>query len=424
MKYSLNINSAIGKDGLTPGMYPVIVYQLIRQYSNENNKISTDDILDTLAEYWKGDSNKASSKTNLQKTLKRNIEPLLYFDCNIHAEYKDGTAFCLDNGESIGKIKYLWYEQELSPTDLQLLSDAVVYSKHLSKQNGLEILEKLMKAAGQPSSAHSEWFKNILQDVDDLSVPLSGDLYHNLEYVNYAIQDKICLSFDYTFSGPKNKRYKVRSYTGVSPYRIVHENGIYYMVAARNPSDKRETLFREHSFSVPIIFLEIHKLDRIRVDGEHSYLAITNTVGDKKNLREIISAGYHPLTHEVIPFKFKENLILRSNSRGLDILIDHFGDRMKISKRSETDPNYAGPPPELSYTYDITIRNAAKNDWYELLILLLQYPSSEIELVHPQNLLRVVMFQMRNRLNSLGENFVINNLSEPSRPVAKPPYNK
>ena len=50
MKYNLDTNSTIGKDGLTAGMYPVVIYKLIRENSNENNKLSIDDITDTLSE--------------------------------------------------------------------------------------------------------------------------------------------------------------------------------------------------------------------------------------------------------------------------------------------------------------------------------------------------------------------------------------
>ena len=424
MKYNLDTNSIIGKDGLTAGMYPVVIYKLIRENSNENNKLSIDDITNTLSEYWKGDKNKSSSKANLQKTVKRNLEPLLYLDSKIHAEYIDGSTFYVDSGDSIGKIKYIWYDQELSLTDLQLLSDAVVYSRHLTQTSRSDILDKLMRSSGQSQKSRPKWFQDIIKDAEDISIPVPGNFYNKLDYIFDAIQNKKCLAFDYTFSGQNNKKYKVRSYSGVSPYRIVHENGIYYMVAARNPSEKRDTMFLEYEHKTPIILLEIHKLDKIHPDDEHEYLEITSTIGNNKNLQEIISAGYHPLTHEVIPFKYKENLDLRVNSRGLDVLIDHFGNRIRIFKRSEIDSTYGGNTPELSYTYDVTIRNAAKNDWYELLIILLQYPASEIELVNPQNLLRVVMFQMRNRLNRLGENFIIQDLNNPPRPVAKPPYNK
>ena len=428
MKFELNINTLSNKDSLNTGLYPVIIYQLIRQYSNENNKLEVKDIKETLAEYWQGDKEKTSSSKNIGRTLRRNMRTLLYFDSNIHTEDKDGNPIFIDfatSDEIIGKIKRVWYEQELSPTDIQLLSDAVIYSKHLSNERRIDLIKKLMHASGQPVSSNSEWFNNVLKDADDISIPVPGDLYYKLEYVNDAIQNRECLSFDYTFAGPNNAKYKVRSYKGVSPYRVIHNNGVYYLIGARNPSEKRDTLFSEYEKSTPIIIIEVHKLDKIKKAPELDYLEIQNTIGDKKTLQEIISAGYHPLTHEVIPFKFKEDIILKVNSRGLDVLIDHFGNRMQISKSSDIDSSYAGLTSELSYTYDVTIRNVANNDWYyELVPLLLQYPDTDIKLVESQNLLRIIMFKMRNRLNRLGEEFVIKNLNSPPKPVAKPPYNK
>ena len=407
MKYDLNINTSIGKDGLPPGMYPVIIYQLIRQYSNENNKLSIDDIMDTLEAYWKGDRQKPSSKTNLKKTLKRNLVPLLYFDSNIHAEYANEDPFCIDSGDSIGKIKYIWYEQELSTTDLQLLSDAIVYAKHMSNNRRLEIMEKLMHITGQAFTAKSSWLNSVLKDAMDLSVSVHEDLYHNLEYINAAIANKQCLAFDFVFSGQHGKSYKVQSYAGISPYKIFHDDGIYFMVASRNiKTDKQNQLPKTHNRTIPIIYIEIHKMKNLRTDFNNTYLDIEETDGAQKSLQNFISSGYHPLTHEAIPFRFKEDMFLRVNARGLDVLIDHFGNRMKITKRKEKDDSYAGPSPELAYTYYVTIKEVARNDWYELLILLLRYPASELELIEPQNLLRIVFFQMRNRLERLEKNDV------------------
>ena len=402
MKHNLNIDAAIGKDGLKSGIYPVIIYQIIQQHSNENNKLTLDDILDTLTDYWKGDTQKSSFRTNLRKTLKRNLETLLFFDSKIHAEYKDGSPFYIDSGDSFWKIKYLWYEQELSMTDIQLLSDAIIYSKHMQNSRRLEILEKLMQIGGQSSTNGTNWFNSVLKDANDLSVPVRGDLYHNLEYINEAIINKQCLTFDYVFSGQHGKSYKVRSYTGVSPYKIFHDDGIYFMVAARNiTSDHRNIMFKSHGKDIPVIYIEIHKMDKLHTDFESTYLNIEETVGDKKTIQEFLGNGYDPLTHEAIPFRFKEDIFLRVSARGLDVLIDHFGNRMKITKRKELNTSYAGSTPELAYTYDVTIKDVARNDWYELLILLLRYPAPELELIEPQNLLRMIYFHMRNRLERL-----------------------
>ena len=52
MELNLNISASIDKKDIPTGMYPVIIYQVIRQYTNENNKITISDIKDTLMEYW------------------------------------------------------------------------------------------------------------------------------------------------------------------------------------------------------------------------------------------------------------------------------------------------------------------------------------------------------------------------------------
>ena len=107
------------------------------------------------------------------------------------------------------------------------------------------------------------------------------------------------------------------------------------------------------------------------------------------------------MTHEAFPNRLVENLELRTSSRGLDILIDHFGDRLLIKKSSEIDKRYAGSTPELANRYDVVIKNAALNDWYELLPLLLSYPIPDIELVSPIYLLQGVMHKMNNRIEKL-----------------------
>ena len=72
MRYKLNLKPTVSVDKLGTGMYPVIIYQLLRQYSNVNNKLSIEDIMDTLSVFWQGDKQIESSRKNIQKTIKRN----------------------------------------------------------------------------------------------------------------------------------------------------------------------------------------------------------------------------------------------------------------------------------------------------------------------------------------------------------------
>ena len=317
------------------------------------------------------------------------------------AEHADGTPYFIDSGESIGKIHRIWYEQELSPTDVQVLSDAVVYSKHLSKESEKSILYKLMSAAGQPVTSKDMWFNSIIKNADDISVQVPGDLYKKLEYVNDAITNKNCIAFDYSFSGPNNKKYKVRTYTGISPYKILLNNGIYYMIAANKEKTEHYKAYLKHNKPYPLLYIEVHKLDKIHTDFNSEYLDIEKTYGNKKSIREYLSEGYHPLTHEISPHRFIDTLEFNTSSRGLDILLDYFGDRLKIKKIKEKDKRYVGPTPELAYRYNVILNNAALNDWYEILRLLLSYPIQDIELIKPLYLLQGVYHKMEHRLEKL-----------------------
>lgn len=402
MKYDLNINSAIGENGLNPGIYPVIIYQLIRQYSNENNKIFTDDILDTLEVYWKGDTEKQDYRKNLQRTLKRNLETLLFFDSNIHAEYKDGTPYNIDSSEDrIGKIYQLWYEQEISPTDLQLLSDSVIYSKHLSSLRKQEILQKLMAASGQSNTKKAQWFQSVLKDAIDISIPVSEDLYPKLEYINDAIENKNCISFDLSFSGPNGQQYKLRSYTGVSPYKIVHDDGIYYLIGARNKDEEHQSFLKKRNRPYRTTYIKIHKMSKVRTDFNHNYLDISETNGDQRSLSDFLGSGFYRSWEEYRQFKFKSDVKLITSAQGLDILIDHFANRLHATKRSELDSRYAGNTPELAFTYDVKIIDVTRNDYYTLLSLMLYYSEKDIELIEPSHFLYLVKSLMEIRLNRL-----------------------
>ncbi len=420
MKYDLNINPCIGKDGLTTGLYPVIIYQLIRQYSNENHWITVLDIRDTLMEYWKGDEKKDSNKANIRRTIKRNLQMLLPFDSKIHALYKDEIPFQFESDSSYGKIYYLWYEQDLSQTDLQLLSDAIVYSKHLSNDRRLEIIKNLMRTAGQSSTSENRWIRTVIKDSQDISQPIPGDFYQKLEYINDAIENKNCICFDYTFSGPHNEKYKVRSYKGVSPYKIIHEDGIYYLIAARESHSPHN--YDNYEAATVVVYLEIHKLDKIHTDYESTYLEIEETVAKDKTIQDFLGCSFNPHTHEAIPFRFKEDVHLRVSSRGLDVLLDRFGKRMNIIRLPETNDLYAGPTKELAYIYDITIKDVARNDWYELLILLLRYPISDINFTKGSaQLINLAKMKLQGHLQKI-EEYEPPPTSEP-RKIAKPPYN-
>ena len=362
MKYDLNISNAISSDGLNSGMYPVIIYQLIRQYTNENHKITVEDIQETLEEYWKGDADKASRRSNLRKTIKRNLRSLLYFDRNIQAEDKKEQPLYIEEGDSESDIYWLWYQQELDFSDVQMLSDSVVYSKHLSKKNRIDILEKLMRTAGYPETIDGQWFASVIKDSQDISLPASNNLIYNLNYINEAINTKTCISFKYVLKGPHSMILRSSKHVGVSPYKLINSNGVYYLIACRSlikrnkPQPKGDGVF----------CIEVHRLVDLRLEKKSQYLDISETVADKKTLQELELAALHAGNRRIYKDKTGIDITLGTSKTGLAALYDIFGDRLSVLKLPEPEN------PFESYEYKVSIRRLMEAEFHQIIVLILQ----------------------------------------------------
>ncbi len=385
MKYNLNIDASISKDGLNSGLYPVIIYQLIKQYSCESHKITVTDIQDTLSAYWKGDKDKASTKTNLQRTIKRNLQSLLYFDTNIHAEDSDHNPFNIDADTAVGKIHYLWYEQELNSWDLQILSNSLVYSKHLEKSVRTDLLEKLLRASGYGSVNTNSWVIPLIQDSDDLSVSSSPNLYRNLSFIYEAIANKNCLTFEYIHTASNATENTIRSYVGFSPYKIIQDEGVFFVLGSSLHNDPNLfDIYRHKNIPFPVRFLEVHRINKICTDYEHTYLSIDETQAQGRNIVSLIGSPFNVNTSTIFPTAESIRVVLHADSFGLDAICDRYANRMAFKalpgRRNNDEDTY----------FEIIIKDYAPTEWERLITLLLRY-SGHLSLIHPKECLNEVL---------------------------------
>lgn len=391
MKYDLNYT--IKQKDITPGMYSIIIYQLLRQYSNVNNKLTINDIFDTLSEYWQGDKQNESARKNIQKTIKRNLPSLMSLDPNICAEKKDGTPYFIEDGKAIQSISKIWYEQQLTPTDVQLLTDAVINSKHFTNDKRRKLLRNLLRTIGETATTKTQWFETVLNDAEEITVPISIDLYRNLEFINQAIAEHECLSFDFCFARTRGRKYKVRSFTGVSPYKIIHNDGTYYLIASRKTECSTPERI-EYIDPTEIMTIEIHKLDNIQPDASE-YVPIEETEGKDLSIQGFLHHSNHPIRSESVMFflnEFNDYAALYADAEGLDILIEKYGTRITATKIKEIEPNITGTAPELRYLYEVTLHGISdvgplgRVDWKELAMLCIKHPHN-IKIVEPEGLI-------------------------------------
>ncbi len=378
MKYELNIDAAISKDGLNPGLYPVIIYQLVKQYSCEGNPITINDIEDTLSAYWKGDKEKGSTKSNLHRTIKRNLQSLLYFDSNIHAEFSDHTVFNIESDTAIGKIKYLWYEQDLSTADLQILSNSLVYSKHLEKETRLDLIKKLLCVSGYSSTHKENWVSSLIQDSEDYSVHTSPSLYRNLGFIYDAIKQKNCLSFEYNHSKLISEENNERRFCGFSPYKIIQNQGIFFVIGSTIHNDPNIfDIYRHKGLPFPILQLAVHRISKINTDFSHNYLDIEETEAEGKDILYFIGSAYNLYTSKLIPVIKKEKIVLQVDEFGLDTITDLFDNRITLR---EIEPK----------KFEIKIYDFVPVEWESLISVLLRHPR-HISFISPKEHLREIL---------------------------------
>ena len=395
MKYNINLNPLIHKSSVPSGMYPVIIYRLIRQCSNIDNKLEIGDIVDTLADYWQGDKTLDSSRRNLRKTVTRNLKVLMYLDSSICAEDKSEGLIEIGSSSVIHKV---WYEHEITPTEIQLLTDAIIQSKHFTNSNRQKVIKNLFDIVGEPFNIHNQWVQSILKDAADLSIPASADLYYNLEFLYDAIENHHCISFTYTFSGPNGAKHAVMSFKGVSAYKVFPENGIYYLVASRR--EETASSFNYWDSQVDnreIVLFEVHKLDMLSSDFETEYIPIEETNGKDKSILDIMVTTRHAIKSEHSMFfcsNTSDQAILKVNAEGLDILIDSFGNRrLTIQKLKEKDTSISGISTELQNLYKVTLNGIIRNDWYDLISLKLRFPD-KIYILEPSALIDGIIYSL------------------------------
>lgn len=387
---------------IAPEMYPVIIYQIVRQCSNENNPMTMDELMEYFSDYWQGDKKISSYKKNLQRVIKRNLIFLMGIDSNICARKKNGELFDIEKENDIFRIGQLWYEQQLSPTEVLLLTDAIINSKHFSNDNRRAILRKLLRTIGETATLKTKWFETALFDAENITMPLSVDLYRNLELIHTACTNHECLSFDFCYAGPRGQKCKVRSFAGVSPYKIIHYDGTYYLVASRKSESSVPECIEQVDPS-EIMTIEIHKLDKIQPDLSE-FVPLEATEGKGMTIRNFMHPSKHPVKSGSSMFflnKFNDYALLNADSEGLDILIEKYGNCITTKKINEIKLAHKGITPELRNLYEVrlngdsTVDALGRIDWYELAILCLKHPG-HIKILKPDHLMDGIIYCLEN----------------------------
>lgn len=195
------------------------ILDILRQYSDENHKLSQNDIVGLLERDYDMKADR--------KSVKRNITTLLEMGYPI--DFKE-TLRMYPNKDGVLEESYIlsdfWLDREFTDAELRLLIDSLLFSKHIPYSQCDDLITKL-------EGLSNRYFKSRVRFISTLpeTAPKNRELFYTIEILDEAIANGKQVAFTYNEYGTDKKLHpkRQREYI-VNPYQMAATNGRYYLI--------------------------------------------------------------------------------------------------------------------------------------------------------------------------------------------------
>ena len=132
-----------------------------------------------------------------------------------------------DAGIDIGSRRAGSYidSRDFEDSELRLLIDGVLQSKHITAKHSKELIDKLCGLSNKYFRSH---VKNVYS-VNDWSKTDNQALFYNIDVIDEAIAEGKQVEYDYNKYGIDRKLHK-SSFARLSPYQLILHNQRYYLM--------------------------------------------------------------------------------------------------------------------------------------------------------------------------------------------------
>ena len=202
--------------------------------------------------------------------------------------------------------------REFDDSELRLLIDGVLASKHITAKHSKAVIEKLCKLSNVHFRSH---VKNIYS-VDQWSKTDNSQLFYSISLIDEAIEDGKQIQFYYNkYSASKTLHHTSKPH--VSPYQLILHNQHYFLMGL---NEKFKT----------IGFYRLDKItDMVILPDTATPLKSVEGYENGINYREIASS---------LPYMFSdkiERVEFLADEWAVDQIVDWFGDNAKIEKAGD-----------------------------------------------------------------------------------------
>ena len=177
------------------------IWQILRQHSDYDHPLKQEDIINYL--------DKEYGIQMERKAVGKNIADLR------------------DAGIEIGSCRAGSYidSREFEDSELRLLIDGVLQSKHITAKHSKDLIERLCGLSNKYFRSH---VKNVYS-VNDWSKTENQSIFYNIDVIDEAIATGRQVQYDYNKYGIDAKLHK-SSFQRVSPYQLILHNQRYYLM--------------------------------------------------------------------------------------------------------------------------------------------------------------------------------------------------
>ncbi len=200
------------------------ILDILKRYTDAEHRLSQKNIVEILKSEY--------NMTADRKSVKRNIMNLIDFGYDINYSESLRMIPTKDGGMEESYILSDFYlEREFTDSELRLLIDGLIFSKHIPYSQCKELVGKLDNLSNQ-------YFKAKIKHISTMpdNSLQNKELFYNIDIIDEAISKHRQISFSYISYGVDKKLHpesfkdgRKKVYT-VNPYQIAATNGRYYLI--------------------------------------------------------------------------------------------------------------------------------------------------------------------------------------------------
>ena len=202
------------------------ILDILNKYTDEEHTLTQKEIQQKLKTEYNMDVDR--------KAVKRNLMNLEEFGYAIGYDEGD-PRYTLNNKtgeyEENRILTNFWIEHDFDNSELHMLIDSVVFSKHIPQKHKKDLIAKL---EGLTSVYFQKSSKNLL--FSNEIVAQNKNWFLNIELLNEAINQHCKVHFIYNDYGI-DKKLHPRNEVTMIPHRIVSTNNHYYLICKTEQSD-------------------------------------------------------------------------------------------------------------------------------------------------------------------------------------------